>query len=180
MEPITFEELTKKKEELKVLDESLKTLKPIIDELKEDKKVKEYITFNGVFEKTCNTLGNLIKEIKYQKMYYCDHYFVVNEQRSDFDGHRYEKTTIKTCIHCGLTNRYIHLYMDSNFPEYNDMNEVFINSGAHNYETHGFYNYSDMEDVKKEYKKFKNDNPTATDKQIEKHLRLVKELKEKK
>ena len=41
MEPITFEELTKKKEELKVLDESLKTLKPIIDELKEDKKVKE-------------------------------------------------------------------------------------------------------------------------------------------
>ena len=60
MEPITFEELTKKKEELKVLDESLKTLKPIIDELKEDEKVKSYITFNDVFEKTCNILGNLI------------------------------------------------------------------------------------------------------------------------
>lgn len=180
MKPITLEELNKKKEELKLLNEKLKTLEPIITELKEDKKVKKYINLSEEFQIARNILVELIEEIKYQSMYHCQHYFVINHQGSYYDGHRYEKSEVKTCIHCGLTNRYMDYYRDDNFREYSKMNEVFINSGATYATTHGFYDFNEMKEVEEQYKRFKDANPTATDKQIEKHLSLVKEIKEKK
>lgn len=180
MKPITLEELNKKKEELRLLNEKLKTLEPIITELKEDERVKKYIELIKEFDAACNVFSTLSEEIKFQSMYHCQHYFVINSQGSYYDGHRYEKSEVKTCIHCGLTNRYMDYCGNDYFPYYNKMNEVFINSGAAYALTHGFYDFDEIKEAEEQYKRFKDANPTATDKQIEKHLSLVKEIKEKK
>ena len=177
MKVITKEELTKKKEELKVLDENLNTLQHKIDELKDDEKVKEYITLDNEFEKTCNALGKLIEEIKYQDMYHCEHYFVLNEERREWDGHRTEIIPIVTCIHCGLTNKYYEFYMNRNFPQYNIVNEVYHNTNCRYEQIHGFYKYSEINDVKKIYDKFKEEYPDATDEDIENHIKLVKKMR---
>lgn len=176
MKAITLEELNKKREELIKHQELTESLKPVIEELKQDDKVKRYIDADMEYRKSKNIMDRLMNELKYQEMFYCEHYFVVNEHRSEFDGHRTDRTTIKTCIHCGLTNRYIDFYMDPVFPEYNDMNEVFINSGAYSYKTRGFYDYDAISEVKQLYDKFKSEYPNAADEDVEKHIAIVKRI----
>lgn len=177
MKPITLEELNKKKEELRLLNEKLKTLATIINELKEDEKVKKYIEVDKEFNSVSYALRNLTEEIKYQEMVQCRHYFVITGYNDEFDGHKMDRTIIKTCIHCGLTNRYMDFYNDHNFPNYNKINEVFINAEAYNYEVHDFYDYDEIDNVKKEYDKFKAEYPDATDDIIEEHIKLVKKMK---
>lgn len=177
MKPITLEELNKKKEKLKLINEKLNTLQPIIKELKDDENVKKYIELSEEFQEACDILVKLIDDVKYQSMYHCNHYFVINRQGSYFDGHRYEKTEVRTCIHCGLTDDYMEHYGDDNFSRYNIMNEVFINSSAASAPTHGFYDYLEIDSVKKEYDKFKSEYPDATDDVIDEHIKLVKKMK---
>lgn len=173
MKSITLEELNNKKEQLKTLDERLKKISPIIEDLKNEEKVKKYIELDKEFNSLCYKLGELIKEIKYEEMYLCDHYFVTVAKDRYFDGHRTNTDYIYQCIHCGLTNK----YLENSYSYDHIMNKVIRNGGVRSYKSHGYCDVKNIKEIKSIYDKFKSEYPEATDDDIEKHISLVKKMK---
>ncbi len=179
MEKVSIKELTKMKNELVELEKIIGGFKDNVEELKKNDLVKSSIDADHEYKKNLSEIKFLKKEIPYHTMLNCDHYFVINEVKSEFDGHRTDTTYIVTCVKCGLTNKHINgnynPYFDFNEP-YLKMNEIYKSSGCR--VVHGYCDYDELDFYKEEYDKFKKSYPNASDDDVEKHIALVKEMKE--
>ncbi len=178
MEKITLEELNNRKKELEEEKVRIKELDSIIKVLKSEDIVKKYIDADTKHAQSKNKIESLQEQIKYQNMLHCDHYFVVNDVVSDFDGHRTDRTEIITCIHCGLTNRYMNQYFwHDTSKSVQMMNQIFIDYNCYFWPRHGNYSYEEITELKRIYDQFMNEYPKATDEDIEKQMALVKRMK---
>lgn len=180
MEKVSVEKLEQMKEELVKLEGHIKVLKNNLEELKKNDFVMSYIYADHEYQTYLNKINILKKEIPYQEMLNCDHYFVINEINHGFDGHRSCTDKVVTCVKCGLTNKYINFHFEPYFSwneEYIRMNEAYKQSSKTNV-NHGYCDYDEIDFYKSEYKKFKEEYPNASDKDIEEHISLVKKMKE--
>lgn len=179
MEKVSIGELNKIKNELVELEENIGKFKNKVEELKKNDFVMSYIDADHEYQKSLSRIKFLKSEIPYQKMLNCDHYFVINEVKSEFDGHRTDRMCIVTCIRCGLTNKYIKWYQNPCAPrDATMMNEVFMNCDCYYWPKHGYYSYDEIPELKQIYDKFVDEYPQAIDKDIENHIALVKKMKE--
>lgn len=179
MEKVSVEELNKMRNELVELEENIGKFKDEVEELKKNDFVMSYIHVNHEYQKRLRRIKFLKSEIPYQKMLNCDHYFVINEVESGFDGHRTDTTYIVTCVKCGLTNKYMNSYYDPYYlfnEPYLKMNEIYKSSGCRT--VHGYCDYDELDFYKEEYDRFKEIYPNASDDDVEKHIALVKKMKE--
>lgn len=142
-----------------------------IDDLSQNKMVKKYL--KSLSEK--DALETIKKELQVQQMENCNHYFVIHAIDDGWDGHRCNYSNIATCIHCGLTNRFGECsLMWEEFP-YNKMKQLIYNGAmCDENKYHGYYERSDINELKKLYKSYEDANPDMTDAQIEEAIAKVK------
>ena len=163
------EKIEMEKELLRVLKEK-EIRQNKVEELKQNELVIKYIDNSS----KCNALSlkesYLKNELETQKMLCCNHYFVINDIDTYFDGHKLNSDYIVTCIHCGLTNKYI----DDTYKRDCLMNQIIRKGGMSNSKYHGRYDIKELDEIKSMYDKFKDDYPNMDDDEIEKHIALIK------
>lgn len=178
MEKITLEELNKRKKELEEEKVRIKELDSIIKVLKSEDIVKKYIDADTKHAQSKNKIESLQEQIKYQNMLHCDHYFVVNDIVSDFDGHRTDRTEIITCIHCGLTNKFMNQYFWKDVSKsVQMMNQIFLDNNCYYWPRYGNCSYEEITELKRIYDQFMDEYPKATDEDIENQIALVKKMR---
>ena len=182
---MSYEELSDEKyEEMKNTYQSIlkkqEENNSLVDELKENELVKRYIDAYQEKEKLESKESYLKKELLIQKILHCSHYYVLNEENSYFDGHRMDTDRVYTCIHCGLTNRYSdNMYRREVYP-YSMYNDIIRNHGMWvRGNSHGKYDYEDLDALEEIYQKYKGEYPQASDKDCERHIAMVMKMKKK-
>ena len=168
------------KESYKKVLKSIEENNSLIDELKTDDKVKQYIDAYQKKEKLEAIQSSLKKNLLIQKILHCNHYYVLNEVDTYFDGHRTDSDYIYTCIHCGLTNRYTdNNYMRDDYP-YSLYNGIIREHGMWvKGNAHGKFDYKDLDDLEEIYQKYKGEYPEATDKDCERHIAMIMKMRKK-
>ena len=152
----------------------------LVEKLKENEDVKKYIDAFGKKESLESKERYLKKELLAQKILHCNHYYVLNEAESYFDGHRTDTDYIYTCIHCGLTNRYSdNVYRRDIYP-YSLYNEIIHKYGMYvRGNAHGEYDYKDLDTLEEIYQKYKGEYKEANDKDCERHIAMVMKMRKK-
>lgn len=171
-----IEEYERMKEELVSYQTESNELLPVIDELKKDPNVIKFIEINTRLKCVNSEIKRLSSKISEQDMMYCNHYFVIQRDNGGYDGHRYERDYEVTCIHCGLTNKYMNFY-GNEFNEYQrKMNHIYVHYN-HNAQTYGWASEKELPVLKEIVDKFTDEYPDASNKDIENHVELVKKMK---
>lgn len=170
-------ELLKLKEKLLHLEESIEKLQKNLEELKKNDFVMSYIYTKHEYESNLKQAEDLREKILYQELLICDHYFVINDVKSDFDGHRTDRTNIMTCIKCGITNSFFNYYDEDLSSKEKIMKEIFNGNNCYWWPKHGYYSYDEIPMLKDIYEKFVKEYPDATDLDVEKHIEFVKKMK---
>lgn len=171
-----IDEYERMKKELEFYQDEFNKLSPIIEELKKDEKVIKYIETNEKLVNANFKIKSLSSKIAEQDMIHCNHYFVIHRDNGGSDGHRYESDLEVTCVHCGLTNKYMNFY-GNEFNEYQrKMNFIYVN---YNYsaKTYGWFSEEELPVLKEIIDKFIDEYPDASYKDVEKHVELVKKMK---
>ncbi len=153
----------------------------IIEELKKDNKVKKYI--DACERNNALKIENesIKKDLLTQKILHCNHFYVLNEIDSSFDGHRTDKEYIYTCIHCGLTNKYYNNDYGHDVYPYSIYNGVIRNHNMWAFGIeHGKYDYKDLDVLEEIYQKYKGEYPEASDEDCERHIKMVMKMRKKK
>ena len=163
-----IDEYERMKRELESYQNKFNELSPRIEELKKDEKVIKYIELNEKLINTNHKIKKLISEISEQDMIHCNHYFVIQRDNGGYDGHRYERDLEVTCVHCGLTNKYMNFY-GNEFNEYQrKMNFIYVNYN-YNANTYGWFSEEELPVLKEIIDKFIDEYPEASYKDVEKH-----------
>lgn len=174
--PKIIEEYERMKEQLVSYQTEYNELSPIIEELKKDPNVIKYIETKAKLKSVSSEIKKLSSKITEQEMMYCNHYFVIQRDNGGYDGHRYERDYEVTCIHCGLTNKYMKFY-GNEFNEYQrKMNHIYVYYN-HNTQTYGWASEKELPLLKEIVDKFIDEYPNASNKDIERHVELVKKMK---
>ena len=172
-----YEEMEKKNKDILLQIEQKNS---ILDKLKENEMVRKYADVFNEKTKLEEEQEDFKRDLAFQRMMHCNHYYVRNYVDSFYDGHRTETNTIVTCIHCGLTNKFVESgIMDDVFP-YDQMSEIVRGDGMRYNGYHGDYSESQVDEVKKIYDNYKDEYPKATDKDCERHIKMVMKMRKKK
>ena len=175
MERKNKEELMKEKMLLDELQETIKKLGSVIENMKQSEVIKQYLDIKKEYEDITEKINFLNQDLKEQEFLNCYHYFVVNKKERDEDDHVH--CTV-TCIHCGLTNQYMEWSDEILSPQQRMMNHLFIEYQLNYfYPSHGTYSKEEIPVLKEIYDNFKKEYPNTTDEDAEKHIAYVKNLK---
>lgn len=161
-----------------------RALEDVLKKITEKENEINTLKQNDIVIKYLDSLSELTdlkqnkEELQVKKMENCNHYFVINSVDDGWDGHRCNYSDIATCIHCGLTNRFDEDAMRWRGFPYNKMISIIRSGAMANSDLyHGYYDYKDVNEVKKLYDDFRSNNRDMNDEQIEKQIAKVKKPK---
>ncbi|MBQ9013978.1 MAG: hypothetical protein IJ094_10600 [Bacilli bacterium] len=174
------EEFQDMKNEYDETFDKIPELEELVKKLEKDEVVKKYIEASTEKNRLQNVQKHLKKQLLIQKILHCNHYFVINETKREFDGHRTDSYNIYTCIHCGYTNKqFSNYYANDEIYPYNIYYNIMKNTRWMSGIFHGRYDYKDVNELEEIYQKYKGEYPEATDEDCERHIAMVMKMRKK-